>query len=159
MKEVKSRKRKHYINFTDEDRAKIGLYAAENENNSALKKFRAQFPDLGESTVRLKYLALLEEKKREGDRCPTVTAIPSKKKGRPLSLGELDKDVQSYIRALQVTGAPIGSAIIIAAAKGIVMSNDPTQLVENGVVTLNISFLRGLTFVIRLIIGPMKNVH
>ena len=79
-----------------------------------------------------KYLAILEEKKREGDRCPTVTTIPSKKKGRPLSLGELDKDVQSYIRALQVTGAPIGSAIIIAAAKGIVMSNDPTQLVENG---------------------------
>ena len=48
VKEVKSRKRKRYINFTDEDRAKIGLYAAENGNNSALKKFRAQFPDLGE---------------------------------------------------------------------------------------------------------------
>ena len=49
--EVKSRKSKCYINFTDEDRAKIGQYAAENANNSALKKFRAQFSDLGESTV------------------------------------------------------------------------------------------------------------
>ena len=36
-----------------------------------------------------------------------------------------------YIRALQATGTPIGSAIIIAAAKGIVMSNDHTQLAEN----------------------------
>ena len=74
----------------------------------------------------------MEEKRREGASCPTVTAIPSKKRGRPLALGELDKDVQSYIRALQATGAPIGSDIVIAAAKGIVMSNDHTQLVENG---------------------------
>lgn len=74
----------------------------------------------------------MEEKRRKGDACPTVTAIPSKKRGRPLTLGELDKDVQCYVRALQATGAPIGSAIIIAAAKGIVMSNDHTQLAENG---------------------------
>ena len=31
----------------------MGQFAAENRNNAAIKKFRAQFPDLGESTVRL----------------------------------------------------------------------------------------------------------
>ena len=40
--------------------------------------------------------------------------------------------VQSYVRALQTTGAPIGSAVVLAAAKGIVMSHDHTLLVENG---------------------------
>ena len=60
--EVKSKKRKCYINFTDEERAKVGQFAAENGNNAAIKKFRAQFPDLGESTVRLQkqiFLALV----------------------------------------------------------------------------------------------------
>ena len=49
--EVKGKKRKCYLSFTDEERARMGQYAAENGNNAALKKFRAQFPDLGESTV------------------------------------------------------------------------------------------------------------
>ena len=47
-------------------------------------------------------------------------------------LGELYKDVQSYVRALQKTGAPVGSAVIIAAAKGIVKSSNPPLLAENG---------------------------
>ena len=60
--EVKSKKRKRYINFTDEERGKVGQFAAENGNNAAIKKFRAQFLDFGESTVRLQkqiFLAFL----------------------------------------------------------------------------------------------------
>ncbi len=47
---IVGKKRKAYISFTEEDRARIGQYAAENGNNAALKKFKPQFPDLGEST-------------------------------------------------------------------------------------------------------------
>ena len=35
--------------FSDEKRAEIGRYAAENGNNAALEKFRRDIPDLGKS--------------------------------------------------------------------------------------------------------------
>ena len=49
----KGKKRKYNTSFTDQDRAKIGRFAAENSNTSALKKFRHDYLDLGESTVRI----------------------------------------------------------------------------------------------------------
>ena len=52
--------------------------------------------------------------------------------GRPLTLGDLDSKVQQYIRALRQAGAPVGTSVIIAAAKGIIISVDRTMLVENG---------------------------
>ena len=64
--------------------------------------------------------------------CPRVTAIPSKKRGRHLTLGEMDLEVQIYIRALQVAGTPVGSAVVVAAARGIVIAKDPVMLAENG---------------------------
>ena len=33
------------------DRAKNGQYASENGNSAALKRFRVDFPELGESTI------------------------------------------------------------------------------------------------------------
>ena len=51
--------------------------------------------------------------------------------GRPLTLGDLDSKVQQYIRALRQAGAPVGTSVIIAAAKGIIMSVDRTMQVEN----------------------------
>ena len=56
----------------------------------------AKFLDLGESTVRsfkTKYLAAIA-------RGETVSKIPSKKTGRPLTLGEIDGDVQNYVKSL-----------------------------------------------------------
>ena len=53
-------KRNVYAVYTDEGRARIGTFTAENNNASALKRFRSDFPDLSESTVRSfksKYLA------------------------------------------------------------------------------------------------------
>lgn len=81
----RSRGRKRYMDFSEEERVQIGRYAAENGDISALKKFKAQSPDLAEGMVRLqkKYLALLEEKRHAGDSCPMVLAVPSKKRGKP----------------------------------------------------------------------------
>ena len=87
------KKRKRYTVFSDEKRAEIGRYAAENRNNAALEKFRRDIPNLGESTVRLfkkKYYSLLNEQKHSGVAVPVVEAIPSMKRGRPLTIGELD---------------------------------------------------------------------
>ena len=47
-----SRKRQYTTTFTGEDWAKIGKYAAENGNSSAVKYFKQAYPGLGESTVR-----------------------------------------------------------------------------------------------------------
>ena len=133
-------KRKHYLELSKEDRAKIGQYTAENGNNSAVKKFRAGFPDLGESTVRLHkmtYLASLVKWRKNDDDCPS--SILSKKKGK-LSIGELDKEVSSFnittrldtyflLVFVQVQGyvrALTGSAFVIAAAKGIVTARKPS---------------------------------
>ena len=41
-------------------------------------------------------------------------------------LGELDKKVQAYVRALRDAGGSIGSSIVIAAAEGIVTAHDRT---------------------------------
>ena len=49
---ARGKMRKRYALFTDKERARIGRYAAENGNSAALKKFRSDVPDLGESTVR-----------------------------------------------------------------------------------------------------------
>ena len=100
----------------------IGKYAAENGNASALKKFKASKPGLIESTVRSfkqNYVSLLQEKRATNDTTP-ITTIASKKRGRPLTLGELDHDVQKYVKAMREAGAPVSTYTVIAAARGIV---------------------------------------
>ena len=120
------KKRKVYSNFSEQDRAVIGKYAAENGGAAAQRHFRSKFPDLGESTVRsfkTKYLAALA---KQGSVC----SIPSKKRGRPLTLGDIDGEVQSYIKALRAAGTPISAPLIIAAAEGIVGARDRTLLAK-----------------------------
>ena len=122
-----SGKRKRYASYTDEDRAKFGKYASENGNAAALKRFRKDIPELGESTVRsfkTKYLAALENSRKLEDLTP-ITSIPSKKRGRPLNLpGELHSEVQQYIRALRDARTPVSLPLVAAAAKGIVCARD-----------------------------------
>ena len=51
-----------------------------------------------------------------------VTELPSKKKGRPLLLGEkLDQQVKTYLHALRSSGAVVNTAIALARAQGIVV--------------------------------------
>ena len=80
------RKRKAYTRFGDEQRAKIGRYAAENGTAATVRKLKSDVPDLGESTVRVfkrKYLDALKIYAVDAE----VTTIPSKKHGKPLALG------------------------------------------------------------------------
>lgn len=74
------RKQKPYTVYSDEDRARIGRYAAENSNASALRKFKGDFPDLSESIIpgfETKYLTATK-KLETGE---VVTSIESKKRG------------------------------------------------------------------------------
>ena len=47
-----------------------------------------------------------------------VLAIPSTKRGQPLTSGEMDGKVQRYLGALHAVGAPVKSTIVIDSAKG-----------------------------------------
>ena len=106
------RKRKAYTAFTAEQRATIGKYASEHGNTAAVKKFKADFEDnqLGESTVRLfkkRYIEELKKAKHSGATVPEVRSIASRKRGRPLTLGDVDTKVQAYIKALRKAGTPV----------------------------------------------------
>ena len=79
--------------YSDELRAKIAKYAAENGNCRAVAKY-----NVPESTVRnfkKEYLCKLKEMK-------SVTSLPVKKTGRPLKLGALDSVVQRLVKFMVV---------------------------------------------------------
>ena len=62
-----------------------------------------------------------------------ITAIVNKKQGRPTLLPEdLMKKTISIVMNLRLKGPPISSSVINAMARGIVMANDRSLLVENG---------------------------
>ena len=60
-----------------------------------------------------------------------VKSIPSKKRGRPLTLVEIDKEVQAYIKALRKAGTPVSIQVVLAAAEGVVTAMNITLLQSN----------------------------
>lgn len=126
------RKRKPYRRFSDTDRAVIGKYAAEHGNAEAMKRFKQEFPELPESTVRsfkIKYTNALESGQSSGE---TIDKIPSKRRGRPKLLGDYDTQVQQFVKALQQSGTVVTPQVVIAAAEGIVSANNKELLASNG---------------------------
>ena len=88
------RKRKAYTVFSPEQRATIGKSTSEHGNAAAVKKFKANIEggQLGESIVRLfkkRYFEKLKKAKHSGATVPEVKSIASRKRGRPLTLGDV----------------------------------------------------------------------
>ena len=102
-------KRGPYYRFTQKERLKIGKYAAENGTAAAVRKFNRRTTvtkPLNESTVRglkRKYEDALKEKKRtmsvqdieNNPEALQIHALPAKKWGRPVALGDLDQQSAS----------------------------------------------------------------
>ena len=115
--------RKERTVYSDTDRAAIGKYAAENGNTSARKHFKEKFPALGESTVRSfkqKYIPVSGSRRQE-QHCQ----YPNQPNFN-LALGDLDQEVQKYIRALRAAGTAISVPLVLAAAQGIIEVKDRT---------------------------------
>lgn len=129
--------RGHYHVFNEEEKAMIAKRAAEFGVTNTIRYFNKKFPDreLKESTVRTwtsNYKNELAAKKKRGEYL-SITKLASKKRGRPLLLGEeLDKQVRMYIQTLGSKGCPINTAIVMATATGIVKSHDSNLLSVNG---------------------------
>ena len=62
-----------------------------------------------------------------------IQELPLKKSGRPLLLGEdLDKQVRDYVKYLREHSTAVNTAVVIAAAEGIVMNKNANLLSCNG---------------------------
>ena len=115
-----------------------GPYASMHGNVSAAHRFSKELGIVvTESSVRVwktKYLAEIVRKQETDETGDiSVTKLPSKKRGRPLLLGEkLDREVKCYIQAVREGGGVVTSTITMAAAMAIVRKHDRTLLKENG---------------------------
>ena len=138
-KALKSQPRGSYHTYTARQQAEIGKWALKNGVQSARRKFsKAQKTEINESTVRSfrnQYRKDLEKWHRDESENATVRVckLPLKKRGRPLLLGErLDSIVQKYIAVTRKVGGSVSTAVFIAGAKGILMTQDRTRLAEFG---------------------------
>ena len=78
-------------------------------------------------------LCELASKNRAGEEKMLVDRLPVAVKGRPLLLGkDLDLKVQAYIASLREAGGVVNTAIVIAAATGIVRQHNCNLLAVNG---------------------------
>ena len=116
------------------------LHVAIHGTAAAIRAFKKEMPEvtLKESTVRTwrdSYQAELKKRTRgqAGLDNTTIKQLPSKKRGRPMLLGdELDRQVQAYLLRLREAGCVVNSEIVLGAARGIVMKHDSNLLDTNG---------------------------
>jgi hypothetical protein len=115
----RKRPRGSYTDYSPELRAKIGKFPAESGNKAAIEKF---FKEVGKpvskSTVRDLKKHYYEAFKQNWTGEP-VSQLNHGLRGRPLKLGDLDSNVQDYIRNLRLSGGVVNRAIVIATAKGL----------------------------------------
>lgn len=88
-----------YTKYSNSQRHAIGKYASEYSTASTLRRYKDEFPELSESTVRTmrkKYEEELRNALRQ-KRQPSTT-LEAARRGRPLLLGQIDLMVQNYLR-------------------------------------------------------------
>ena len=130
-KPCKRRSTTHF-HYHAEIRAKIGKYAAENGNKNTTEKFSGELlKPVNESTVRgFKKAYYLELKK--GNDPDEILELKHGLRGKPKKLGDLDQNVQKYVRKLCAARTPVNCSIVIAAARGVVQHHSPSLLTEHG---------------------------
>ena len=75
-----------------------------------MKHFSKDFPNLGESTVRLFKKQYRADLKKAGSK-EEITQLTKKKRGKSLVLSKLDEKIQQYIRALGKAGTPVNDTV------------------------------------------------
>ena len=133
--------RTHYNDYTDEQRAQIGKYAAENGPTKASRHFSEQLgrkvPETSARRFKSEYLqrikAMVKDREKSENVALIVNRLSTKPRVRPLLLGEdLDKAVQDYIGAMRTVGGVVNTTIVMAAAEGIVSARDVSKLSSHG---------------------------
>ena len=126
----------YFQRYTPDLRAKMAKYACQHGAQAASNYYSVKLgKKVNKSTIHSIKLAYLKRvKENKGDSSDDdITELPPKKRGRPLLLGKnLDKQVQLYLRKMRENGGVVTVSVVVAAARGIVMSRDRTQLAEFG---------------------------
>lgn len=123
-----SPRRTNYTKFSDEDRCEIGRYAAIHGPASTIRKFKTEFPNLRESTVRTfrdQYKSALKSKTTTSP----IKKIATVQRGRPLLLGKtIDEKVKNFLLALRHKGGVVNTVVALAAAKALIANSDQEHL-------------------------------
>ena len=130
-----------YNSYTEEQKAEIGKYAAENGATNAAKRYTASWGiRINESTARRLKSEYFEKLKEEVSKRKTtiqesitVKKLETKERGRPLLLGaKLDAAVPEYIQFLREVNGVINTVVVMAAAEGIISARDISKLSSHG---------------------------
>lgn len=74
-----------------------------------------------------------DERLKEINADEEVNILPQGKRGRPCLLGvHLENQLQMYLKIIKDEGGIVNSAVVIAAARGILKVSNPSALSENG---------------------------
>ena len=98
------------------------------------------------------YLERMKQKRKDDSEDEELSTLPPKKRGRPTLLGDYDKQLELYLRKVRQQGGVITASVVVAAARGILLTSDRSQLDEfGGHITLTrqwaYNFLKRMKFV------------
>ena len=130
-------KRGPYRKYSPQERLEIGRYASDHGTAAAARYFSRKLQQkIRESTVqyiRKEYVRGLARKRAASEDEGDFTSLPHKKRGRPVLLGEeLDGEVQTYVKKVREGGGAVSARIVMAAARGILLSCDKSKLEDFG---------------------------
>ena len=128
--EGKGSKRGKYRRWTGEEKAEIGSFATVHGVAETLRKLKGKYPHLTKQSISDFKKAAQSAQKRTGQLPSTIS---SRKRGRPALMPEdLMKKTITLVEALRLKGAPVTASVINSIAKGVVIANDRSILIEYG---------------------------
>ena len=123
-----------YNKYSEAERAEMGKYACCHGSAAAARYFARKLgKPVNKSTIRAIKKSYTEELKKRSCECDQLQCLPQKKRGRKVILGaDLNDKVQAYVEHVRDGSGTVSSKIVIAAAKGILLSCNRSLLSENG---------------------------
>ena len=142
-KEQTKKSRGSYKFYSANDRLLIGKHASIHGTASAVRKWKKDYPQVNESTIRgfkKRYEAQINEE-RQKKKSPKKVIV-NKLRRRPCLLGDkIDPLVQSYLKARRYKGGVVNTTVAIATAKAL---TERYPLLEKGHLELGRSWARSL---------------
>ncbi|KAI8522099.1 hypothetical protein Bbelb_018530 [Branchiostoma belcheri] len=127
----RQKKRGNYGTYTPEQRAKIAKMCIDIGPQKTADRMSVEVGHkLNESTVRYIKNSYNKEVKRRGTN--SVETLPRARIGRPLKLGDLDGELQQYLRNLRSAGGVVNRLMVMGAARGLILEKDRSLLAEYG---------------------------
>ena len=110
--------------------------------------------------MKMVYLERVKQK-RQLDSDDEVDTLPPKKHSSHLLLGDhVDRQLQLYLKKIREQGGVITTSVVVAAARGIVMAGNCSQLAEfGGHVTLSRCWVYHLLMFVRRKATTLKNKY